>query len=214
MNKFIAKIIFRTSVFLHNFSYRLISKAVIILEGGLHPKHRIMNYHQFFVDNISRNDSVLDIGCGIGSVAYDIAKKAKKVIGIDISKKSIQSAKQKYCKNNLTFICGDATKYHFNEKFSIIVLSNVLEHIQKREFFLKKLRPLSPIILIRVPLITRGWLPSYLKERKLEYRLDKTHFTEYTEISFQKEIDQSGFIIKNSKVIWGELWAVVLRKGD
>ena len=45
----------------YNFCYRLISVLAIHREGGLHPKHRIMNYHEFFVDNTPVNARVLDL---------------------------------------------------------------------------------------------------------------------------------------------------------
>lgn len=34
---------------LHNFSYKLATNLTFKVEGGLHPKHRITNYHKFFV---------------------------------------------------------------------------------------------------------------------------------------------------------------------
>lgn len=75
---------------------RLSTKFAVKLENDIHPKHRLMNYHQFFIDNISSNEKVLDIGCGNGFLAYDIAKKAKKVLGIDISEENIKTANKNY----------------------------------------------------------------------------------------------------------------------
>jgi len=67
------KILAKIALRLHNFSYRLSTGFAIKTEGGLHPKHRIMNYHKFFVDNVSPGDTVLDIGCGNGALAFDLA---------------------------------------------------------------------------------------------------------------------------------------------
>lgn len=47
----------------------------------------------FVLKNIGHNDKVLDLGCGYGRVAIHLLKKAKKVVGIDISKENIQLAK-------------------------------------------------------------------------------------------------------------------------
>ena len=53
------------------------------------------------------------------------------------------------------------------DKVSKVTLSNVLEHIEKRTSFLKKLidafEDKDIKFLIRVPLITRDWLPVYKK---------------------------------------------------
>jgi len=110
---------------LHDFSYKLASRLAIKVEGGLHPKHRLMNYHKFFVDNIEASDTVLDIGCGNGALAYDVAKKAKKVVGIDLNKENIKIAKENYLAPNIEYLVGDATKDLPSQKFDVIILSNV-----------------------------------------------------------------------------------------
>ena len=189
MTNILAKLMLKIGVFMYDLGYVLISSSAVRLNNGIHPKHEIMNYHKFFVDNVSEGNTVLDVGCGNGFLAYDVAKKAKRVVGIDINKKNIEFAKKHYKRGNLEFIVGDATKYQFNESFDVIILSNVLEHIENRVEFLKKLRNVAPKFLIRVPLITRSWLPVYLKEMGYEYRLDKTHYIEYTEEEFFEEID-------------------------
>ncbi|MFA4846205.1 MAG: methyltransferase domain-containing protein, partial [Patescibacteria group bacterium] len=99
----------RLSLGLHNLSYKLASKFAIKAEGGLHPKHRLMNYHQFFLDHISPNDSVLDIGCGNGALAFDLAKKAKRVVGIDLNPKHEDSWQGRFASQNLTYKIADAT---------------------------------------------------------------------------------------------------------
>lgn len=205
MNEYLIKIF----VSLHNFSYKVISFLAIRKNKGLHPKHRILNYHQFFLDHISEQDQVLDIGCGHGPLAYDISQKASEIFAIDIYRPNIEIAKKKFHNENLHYILGDATVYPFTKTFDKIVLSNVLEHIDKRVEFLRSIRGLAPRILIRVPLITRDWLSVYKKEIGCEYRLDLTHFTEYTEEAFQKEIQLAGLEIESAYNKFGELYSVV-----
>ena len=209
MTNILAKLMLKIGVFMYDLGYVLISSSAVRLNNGIHPKHEIMNYHKFFVDNVSEGNTVLDVGCGNGFLAYDVAKKAKRVVGIDINKKNIEFAKKHYKRGNLEFIVGDATKYQFNESFDVIILSNVLEHIENRVEFLKKLRNVAPKFLIRVPLITRSWLPVYLKEMGYEYRLDKTHYIEYTEEEFFEEMEKAGLEVESYYVKWGELYAVV-----
>ncbi|MCK4822440.1 class I SAM-dependent methyltransferase, partial [bacterium] len=168
---FTLKIILRAHSFTYSWAGRLSTKV----EGsGLHPKHRIMNYHQFFVDNVGENDTVLDIGCGNGALTYDVAQKAKKVVGIDLNEQNITSARNKFPRENIEYIHGNALTDLPNEKFDVIILSNVLEHIDKRVEFLTSLKKLAPIFLIRVPMLNRSWIDVYKKELGLEYRLDKT----------------------------------------
>ncbi|OQX53418.1 MAG: hypothetical protein B5M53_06965 [Candidatus Cloacimonas sp. 4484_209] len=75
---------------LHNNSYHLCSMLSTALEpDGLHPKHRLMKYHDWFLSHIDREWTVLDVGCGNGALTYDLAGKAKRVIGIDINSNNI-----------------------------------------------------------------------------------------------------------------------------
>ena len=69
----------------------IINERALKYGNGIHPKHKLTNYHQFFVDRIIDGENVLDVGCGNGSVAISIAKKLSKsfITGIDINKKSI-----------------------------------------------------------------------------------------------------------------------------
>jgi 2-polyprenyl-3-methyl-5-hydroxy-6-metoxy-1,4-benzoquinol methylase len=138
-----------------------------------------MNYHKFFVDNVSENDTVLDIGCGNGALTYDVAGKAKKVVGIDLNEKNSTIAKNRYSKENIEYIIGDALTDLPNGKFDVIILSNVLEHIDKRVELLMSAKKLASKFLIRVPMLNRSWIDVYKKEPGLEYRLDTTHFIEY-----------------------------------
>ena len=194
---------------LHNYLYNRISFISIKLNGGIHPKHRIMDYHRFFVDNIEDGTSVLDIGCGNGAVDYSVAQKAKKVIGIDINKNSILLASKKFSKENIEYIHGDALKYNFNEKFDYIILSNVLEHIQNRIPFLNNVKNFGKYFLIRVPMINRSWLSLYKKEIGVEYRLDQTHYIEYTYESFKKELEAADLKILSNSIQFGEIWAKI-----
>ncbi|MHA1438606.1 MAG: class I SAM-dependent methyltransferase, partial [Promethearchaeota archaeon] len=135
---------------LHNFLYHKISQVASKINGGIHPKHRIMNYHQYFLDNIRENSKVLDVGCGKGLLAFDLAKKATKVVAIDNDRKSIQIANLKYRRENIIYIEADANKLSLDEKFDYVVLSNVLEHIKQRKPFLKQMKELGSTLLIRV----------------------------------------------------------------
>jgi 2-polyprenyl-3-methyl-5-hydroxy-6-metoxy-1,4-benzoquinol methylase len=168
-----------------------------------------MNYHQFFVDKVGENDTVLDIGCGNGALTYDVAQKAKKVVGIDLNERNITTAKKTYSRENIEYICGDALTYFPKEKFDVIILSNVLEHIDKRVEFLDSFKSLAPKILIRVPMLNRSWIDIYKKELGLEYRLDKTHFIEYTFEGFEDELGEAGLSVLDHSVQFGEIWAVV-----
>lgn len=191
--------------------YGMQGQWAIAYDGGIHTKHRHMKYHDFFTGRINPGDSVLDIGCGNGAVAYDVAEIAGCVLGIDIEAGNIAAARGRYRHPNLEFRLGDALEALPGEEFSAIILSNVLEHLPGRPAFLRRLQEtLQPErILIRVPLFERDWRVPLKRELGLEWRLDKTHETEYTLESFAAEMAEAGLHIDHLEVRWGEIWAEV-----
>ena len=197
---------------MHSFLYKLISKLAVSCNSGVHPKHALTAYSDFFLNNIDKDSAVLDIGCGMGMVEKAIAQKCKRITAVDIDETSVRKAKKNNSYQNVDYIHADATCYDFGKRFDAVVLSNVLEHIENRAEFLRKIGEISGKILVRVPMLDRDWLTPYKKQLGLEYRLDKTHFVEYTVESFVKESESAGFEILKYQVRFGELYAVIIKK--
>jgi len=81
----------------------------------------------FVLNKISKNDKVLDLGCGYGRVAIRLLEKAKKIVGIDISKDNIQLAKKIVGNNeNCEFYTMDAINLKFVDNFfdTVICIQN------------------------------------------------------------------------------------------
>ncbi|HUQ86851.1 MAG TPA: class I SAM-dependent methyltransferase [Vicinamibacterales bacterium] len=179
---------------------------------GVHVKHRIMRYHDFFVERVRAAERVLDIGCGYGAVANSIASRSgAHVVGLDLSAANVQKARQLFQQANLTFVEGEAPGTLPAGKFDVIVMSNVLEHIDRRVEFLREVQgKIKPSRwLLRVPMFDRDWRPSLRQELGLYAYGDPTHFTEYTLASFEREMAEAGFTIRHLQVNWGEIWAEV-----
>jgi SAM-dependent methyltransferase len=174
------------------------------------PKHSIIRYDKFFLEKINNADEVLDVGCSKGWLSNILSKKAKYVLGIDFNEKSIESAK-KYASDNLKFVVGDVVAYNFNQKFDVVILSNVLEHIENRVDFLKRISQIGKKLLVRVPLVTRDWVSVYKKNKGLPYKLDDSHYIEYREEEIYNELQEAGFKIVDSKIMFGEIYIEAYR---
>lgn len=216
INKVSARIFIRPILQLHSLTSRLADILSIELDNGVHPKHRIMKYKEWFFEQIQPGWIVLDIGCNMGLMSEILAKKASFVYGIEIKDTLVQEAKLKRKKSNVEYICADATTFDFSEckKIDCVILSNVFEHIKDRASFLKKLmhnvnwkNTSYKRFLFRVPMINRDWIVPYKKELGLEYRSDKSHFTEYTMEDFEGELALAGLKINNHIIKFGEIWA-------
>lgn len=188
--------------------YTIQGHQAILYDNGLHTKYRHTRYNEFFLERVHPGQKVIDIGCGGGLLAFRLAQKGTQVVGMDISQAKIDQARQKYAHNNLKFLQGNALTEFDSGTFDVVVLSNVLEHLTGRVAFLKQIvqRYQPPLLLIRVPLFERDWRVPLKKELGVEWRLDRTHETEYTEESFAEEILASGLTIRHKEIRWGELW--------
>ncbi|GAB0169252.1 class I SAM-dependent methyltransferase [Lysinibacillus sp. CTST325] len=76
-----------------------------------------------------KNEGILDVGCGTGDLAYEIAALGANVQGIDASHDMIIAAQQKY--PNITFHTMDATALHITNQFDA-VFSNAALHWMKQ----------------------------------------------------------------------------------
>lgn len=194
-----------------NLLYQLTGEQAVRYGNGIHPKHYHTNYHTFFISRIPPGSQVLDVGCGNGFLAYEIATQIprSKIVAIDISARAIKKATDSFRADNLKFICGDALKELPDQAIDVVVLSNVLEHLEQRVLFLKTLaqRYNPQKFLIRVPLFERDWRVPLKKELGIEYRLDRTHQIEYKVEEFFEEITKAGLVMVYSQIKWGEIWA-------
>ena len=79
--------------------------------------------------------SILEVGCGVGHVAYPLALAGLTVTGIDIDAPSIEAAKHRYQHPLITFECIDIKDAQV-ESYNAIVLTEVLEHVADYRSFL------------------------------------------------------------------------------
>jgi len=196
---------------LHDDLEVLIAERALAYGDGEHPKHRLMRYHDFFVERIPKNSHVLDVGCGYGAVSRSIAELVEDVtvVGVDISEENIEHAQTFNSAENIQYILGDALDILYDKDADVIVLSNVLEHIEDRIGFLCKLvrRHKPRLLLIRVPSFERNWQVPLRKELGIYYFSDKTHYIEHTLEEFCSEMESADLKIQELKLCWGEIWA-------
>ncbi|MFX1290096.1 MAG: class I SAM-dependent methyltransferase [Promethearchaeota archaeon] len=86
-----------------------------------------------FSSRIESNSRVLDVGCGNGAYSRILSEKFE-VIGVDISEKQIELAKQNA--PNAKFICQDITRVSFpDEQFNGILAYYSIIHIPREEHY-------------------------------------------------------------------------------
>ncbi len=78
-----------------------------------HPQAQRLYEAAIAQANITEDDLVLDLYCGVGTITLCMAKKAKKVIGVEVVEAAVRDARENAKRNgieNAEFFCGDAGK--------------------------------------------------------------------------------------------------------
>jgi 2-polyprenyl-3-methyl-5-hydroxy-6-metoxy-1,4-benzoquinol methylase len=103
-----------------------------------------------FIQKIAEPRKVLEIGCGAGGILSRFSDAGCDVLGLDYDKNYLNEAS----KNNVQVRQGSIEKLEPNERFDLIILSHVLEHIVYPADFLKEIKNFlndDGILYIEVP---------------------------------------------------------------
>jgi len=115
------------------------------------PEHtlEVAHHAQQLLDRIDIKPSwrYLDVGCGVGAAASEIAKRSGlDVTGIDVDPGQIEAARAGSAHPHLHFMVMDATKLQFHDaEFDIVATSMVTHHMPRWEpAFSEMIRVLRP----------------------------------------------------------------------
>ena len=139
--------------------------------------------------------AALDIGCGMGSALFALARRARLAVGLDILLTDLLLARKRFLEAgvaNVAFLCGSATDLPLrDETFDILNATDVVEHLPDQARFLAEarrvLRPggvfffnspnrfslFSPEPHVRLWFM--GWLPRRWMEPYVRWRLGKPY---------------------------------------
>ncbi|PIA64720.1 hypothetical protein AQUCO_00100292v1 [Aquilegia coerulea] len=93
---------------------------------------------------IKDGQSILDVGCGQGSLMFHIAQKFKNCIVTGITNSITQkNFIEEQCRNlkllNVKVILADVRKYEMEAKFDRVIIIATIEHMKNIQLFLKKI---------------------------------------------------------------------------
>jgi glycosyltransferase involved in cell wall biosynthesis len=162
--------------------------------------------HTMAIRNTPESNSVLDIGAGTGLIARELKKKKCVVTGIDQFPQDKNPNFDAYHVVNL-----DEAKLPITlEKFNVILMLDIIEHISNPVEFLdsirKKIHPNHrPKIILTTPNIAFFIIRIQLFLGNFNYGkkgiLDLTHKRLFTYKSIRRLCSQTGYVIKKTKGI-------------
>jgi 2-polyprenyl-3-methyl-5-hydroxy-6-metoxy-1,4-benzoquinol methylase len=153
------------------------------------------------VKKIRKKLNIIDIGCGPGRYAYDLAKLGHNITGIDISSDMINIAKKKNLifKKKTNFIEGNYLYKNLNQKFDYAILNGFFDYIKEPEIVFKKLKKDCKIFLCSFPKLYHWLTP----QRKIRYILRNCPLYFYTKTKIKKKLKIAGIsnysILDNSR---------------
>ncbi len=149
---------------------------------------------------------VLDVGCGVGTVALYLSSLGANVKGVDISSRAIKianAAKKELKLKTIEFSKGEITKG--NKKFDFVISFEVIEHVPDEKEFLKRIRSnlkKSGLLVLSTPskenlLYKMGFYKNFDKE--------VGHLRRYTQTSLKNVLMSNGFEVINFRNVEGPL---------
>jgi ubiquinone/menaquinone biosynthesis C-methylase UbiE len=117
--------------------------ALLDEEGWTANNH----YHGSLLRHVPRNcEQALEIGCGTGAFARELAKRCGRVVALDLSAEMIRVARSRSTQfENLEFQLADAMTWNFpRSHFDFICSIATLHHLEQRELFVKMRDALKP----------------------------------------------------------------------
>jgi SAM-dependent methyltransferase len=86
--------------------------------------------HSFFLRNLPpRRRRALEIGCGAGMLARELARRFDEVVAIDVSEPMLALARSDYLETNLAFLCMDANSLVLRGPFDFIASHTTFHHL-------------------------------------------------------------------------------------
>ena len=117
--------------------------ALLDEEGWTSNNH----YHTSLLKHVPSNcENALEIGCGTGAFARDLARVCKRVTALDVSSEMIRIARARSSQfGNLEFQLADAMTWNFpRSHFDFVCSIATLHHLDQRELFVKMRETLRP----------------------------------------------------------------------
>lgn len=116
--------------FYKQFGYSGLTDLPYLWKGAIYSQCNLIK------SKLKRGSKILEIGCGRGFVLKELNKMGFNVFGIEPSKSASEYAK----KSGIKVSCGYFPSKEMKDKYDLIFVSQVFEHIKDSKLFLKEIK--------------------------------------------------------------------------
>lgn len=179
----------------------------MVKEFELHSKYFKKNYLKFMPQN--KNCRILELGCGMGQFYYFCNNLGyKNYVGIDASGENVDFVKKSLGAESNVFE-GDIMKFlssaDFQEKYDVVILNDVIEHLTKSEIFevldgVYKLLNENGVFMIKTPNMSNPFVSTAGRY------IDFTHEIGFTEKSMSQILRATGY--RDIKIVGTDIYVL------
>ncbi len=171
-------------------------------------KHSKYSSHYYAQQMAGRDHSVLDIGCGEGFLAAELAKNGNRVTGVDALPQASETAVlDGYFSADLDNGLADVIRDLQGKRFDRVLLLDILEHLHRPEEILADCHHLVASdgqVIVSVPNIANISVRLMLLLGRFDYTergiLDKTHVRFFTRKTARRMLETAGYRILDEKM--------------
>lgn len=139
--------------------------------------------YQWAATQITRNDSVIDAGCGVGYGSATLGLAAKEVFAFDRDAEAISYAAERYCWPGVTYGIGACDDAHFYPPATAGVAFEIIEHLADPRPMLRSLHAGG----------CKTLFASVPNEKVFPFKNYKFHHRHYTRGEFEALLTECGW---------------------
>lgn len=167
-----------------------------------------LNCIEFLRKHLKLSDRVLDIGCKEGKLIAGIAPFVSSVLAIDLDEKALSKARRNFSEKNIEFkaVSGFEFLENSTEKFDVVLLSHVLEHVDEPEKLLHLAGQVARQVYVEVPDFDRTFLNQYRLKANSQFLYSEIdHIFEFTRNDMEEMIARNGLRVVDREFVFGNM---------
>jgi 2-polyprenyl-6-hydroxyphenyl methylase/3-demethylubiquinone-9 3-methyltransferase len=166
--------------------------------AGLAPSHLDLR-RRFLLEHVQPGMRVLDVGCGEGVFAAELARAGAQVVGIDAAEEPLRRARARHPELDLRLVDGEGDWPLPDAGFDAVWAGEVIEHVADTAAWLSEVRRVlrsGGALLLSTPAVGRlTLLRMALSRRAFEVRFDPRgeHLRHYAPGTLRGLLEDFGF---------------------
>jgi 2-polyprenyl-3-methyl-5-hydroxy-6-metoxy-1,4-benzoquinol methylase len=165
---------------------------------GLDPP-ALQSRRKFLLERVRAGEQVLDVGCGEGRFAAELAAAGAQVVGIDVAEEPLRRARAKWPRLDLRTVGDDGGWQLPDASFDVVWAGETVEHVADTAGWLSEvrrvLRPGGRLLLSTPDHGPLAMLALALSRRSLDAHFDprSDHLRFYTRRTLTRLLEDFGF---------------------